>query len=365
MRIIFTVTNDLTYDQRMQRICTTLATRGYEVCLVGRKLPTSKPLIDRQFQQKRLQCWFPKGFLFYAEYNLRLFFFLLTASFDAVCSIDLDTLPAGCWASLLRNKKRVFDAHEYFTEVPEVVHRPFVRGFWQGVAAMCLPFYRHAYTVGPRLAAIFQEKYGLPFAIIRNVPFSRAAGQTFKKSAPAMLLYQGALNEGRGIESLLLAMQHLDNVQLIIAGEGDLSADLRQKAKALNLNDKVQFLGYVEPEALWQLTQQAWLGLNLLENRGLSYYYSLANKFFDYIQAEVPVLTMQFPEYEALNQTHEVAILLQDLEVAPIVAAIQKLQNDASFYEKLCQNCAIARQVWNWEQEQQILLQVWKEVGTP
>ncbi|MEO6760490.1 MAG: glycosyltransferase, partial [Saprospiraceae bacterium] len=162
MIIICTVTNDLTYDQRMQRICTSLAEQGYWVQLVGRQLPASIPLKSRPFEQKRLRCRFRKGFPFYAEYNLRLFFYLMTARYDAVCSVDLDTLGAGCLATLLRRKKRVFDAHEYFTEVPEVVHRPVVKAFWGLVAWCCLPFYRHAYTVGPALAEIFAKKYGLP-----------------------------------------------------------------------------------------------------------------------------------------------------------------------------------------------------------
>jgi len=126
MGIIFTVTNDLTYDQRMQRICGTLAANGFTVTLVGRNLPLSIPLESAVYEQKRLFCFFKKGFPFYAEYNLRLFVFLLFAQYDAVCSIDLDTISAGCFATLIRRKKRVFDAHEYFTEVPELVPRPFV-----------------------------------------------------------------------------------------------------------------------------------------------------------------------------------------------------------------------------------------------
>jgi len=366
MRIIFTVTNDLSYDQRMQRICGSLAENGHEVTLVGRVLATSIPLETRLFEQKRLQCWFKKGFPFYAEYNLRLFVFLLVARCDAVCSIDLDTLPAGCLATLIRRKKRVFDAHEYFTEVPEVVGRPFVRFFWETVARVCLPFYRHAYTVGPALARIFEQRYGLKFGVVRNMPLRTnelpPADSTLLKNAPKMLLYQGALNEGRGIEALLLAMQNLENVQLVLAGEGDLSAKLRQMATDLQLGERVQFLGFVRPEQLKQLTSRAWLGLNLLENRGQSYFYSLANKFFDTVQAGIPMLTMDFPEYRDLNAQYEVAILLEKLDAESIAGAVRNLLNDRVLYEKLRQNCQIARRHWNWENEQQTLIEHWRAV---
>lgn len=115
-KIICTVTNDLIYDQRMQRICTSLQKNNFEVELVGRILPDSKEIIQQTFQQKRLKCFFNKGFLFYAEFNIRLLFFLLFTKFDIVCGCDLDTLPAALLAAKIKRKKVVYDAHEYFPE---------------------------------------------------------------------------------------------------------------------------------------------------------------------------------------------------------------------------------------------------------
>src|SRR5690349_11491904 len=91
-KIVFTVTNDLSYDQRMIRICTSLSANGFSVKLVGRKMPASVPLSSRSFEQVRLNCFFHKGKLFYAEYNLRLFFYLLTQQMNCICAIDLDTI---------------------------------------------------------------------------------------------------------------------------------------------------------------------------------------------------------------------------------------------------------------------------------
>ena len=361
-RILFTVTNDLSYDQRMHRICGTLADAGYEVCLIGRHLPNSLPLVDRSFRQIRLRCWARKGFAFYGEFNIRLLFFLVKTRFDAVCSIDLDTLPAGWLASLFKRKKRVFDAHEYFTEVPEVVHRPMVKLFWAGVAFIMLPFYKYAYTVGPALAAVFSQKHHIPFGIIRNVPYAIPLS-AFREKHPKILLYQGALNEGRGIEAILEAMTLLpDGFTFWLAGEGDLSADLRAYATTLRLGDRVNFLGFIAPEALKNITDQAWLGLNLLENKGKSYYYSLANKFFDGVQARIPMLTMNFPEYAALNQQYEVAVLLDQLNPAIIAEKIQELANTPDLYRSLQSNCDKAAQEWNWENERVVLLEFWKNV---
>ena len=126
-KIYFTVTNDLTYDQRMHRICGSLAEAGYHVTLVGRRLSTSKALQEKNFTQKRIACFFNRGFLFYAEYNFRLFLFLLFRRMDAVCAIDLDTILPCLFVSKMRHIKRVYDAHEYFTELKEVRTRPYVQ----------------------------------------------------------------------------------------------------------------------------------------------------------------------------------------------------------------------------------------------
>jgi glycosyltransferase involved in cell wall biosynthesis len=362
--IVCTVTNDLIYDQRMQRICTTLADAGYEVKLVGRMLPTSTIAGTKPYSQVRLFCYFRKGFLFYAEFNIRLCIWLLFHPFDAVCSVDLDTLPAGCLASLIKGKKRVFDAHEYFTEVPELVGRPITQAFWKLVAGSCLPFYKTAYTVGPGLASIFEKMYGIHFEVVRNVPFLQGTipVDSEGRTTPKIVLYQGALNAGRGIEAMLSAMRELEDVELWLAGEGDLSEQLRKMAVNYGLSEKVRFLGYVLPSELPALTRRAWIGLNLLENKGLSYYYSLANKFFDCIQSGIPVLTMNFPEYRALQAQYETAVLLDEANPTEISFAINDLKKHPERYATLKQNCRQAALVWNWEQEKTTLLKSWAKV---
>lgn len=358
-RIIATVTNDLTHDRRMQRICRTLASNGYEVLLVGRILPNSKPLEPEIYQQHRLKCWFNKGKLFYLEYNLRLLYYLLHQKADIVCAVDLDTIVPAFAAAKWKAWKRVYDAHEYFSEVPEVVHRPAVKKVWEWVADKYIPKADLAYTVGPALAGIFTDRYGIPFHTIRNVPDEVALPPTPKTGG--YLLYQGALNKGRGLEALLRAMQQLD-LKLMIAGEGDLSKELRTMATELGVADKVTFLGFVKPADLPALTDGAWLGLNLLENMGLSYYYSLANKCFDYIQAEVPAVHMNFPEYRALIEKHPVGVLLEELSPEAIVSTISQLQQHPDEYEALKVACRTAKKQFNWQIEAGNLLTLYRGI---
>lgn len=360
-RIVFTVTNDLTYDRRMLRICTTLANNHFQVVLVGRKLTNSLPLKTENFQQIRLKCVFNKGKLFYLEYNIRLFFFLLFSKADIFSSVDLDTIIPVYYASLLKGTKRVFDAHEYFEEVPEVTHRKTIKKIWKNIARFYIPKFHQHYTVGEALANIFQKQYATDFSVIKNVP---NLIEQPNNNEGKYLLYQGALNEGRGLEQLIEAMRHI-NMPLKIAGEGDLSFQLRKLVTEKNLQHKIEFLGFVAPDKLNALTEQAYIGLNLLENKGESYFYSLANKYFDYIQAEIPIITMAFPEYQNINNQFEVALLIEDLNITSILNAIEKLLLDKSLYLKLKLQCREAKLLFNWQQEQLKLIAIYQSIATP
>jgi glycosyltransferase involved in cell wall biosynthesis len=362
LRIICTVTNDLTYDQRMIRICASLARAGYEVELVGRRRSFSRPLKEAPFRQKRLRCFFNKGKLFYLEYNVRLFLYLLSHPFDIVCSVDLDTILPGYLISKLKGKACVFDAHEYFTETPEVERRPAVKKIWEWVARFTIPRLKHCYTVCESLAEVFEKRYGTPFEVIRNVPFRRTEPVEKIGNERPVILYQGVLNEARGLEQAIEAMRDIENAELWLAGGGDLSDRLRKLAEELNTGDRVKFLGRLSPEELQVTTLRADIGLNLLENRSLSYYYSLANKAFDYIQSGIPSIHMDFPEYRRINEEIEVFHLITDPAPDTIAAAVRKLLNDKEYAEKLQKNCRIAAELFNWEKEESRLVEIYKGI---
>jgi hypothetical protein len=138
-RLVLAVTTDLSYDQRMQRICTSLAQAGYEVLLVGWQRPASVPLGPQLYQQHRLRGWFQHGKLFYLEYNLRLAAFLLCQRAAAWACADLDAALPTWLRARLGGQPFVYDAHELFTEVPEVVARPRVQRLWQWVEDFIVP----------------------------------------------------------------------------------------------------------------------------------------------------------------------------------------------------------------------------------
>jgi len=346
----------------MSRICETLNNAGYNVTLIGRERSNSINLLDRKYTQIRLKCQFDKGKLFYIEYNIRLFFYLLYNKFDAINSVDLDTLVACFLASKIKSKPCIYDAHEYFTEVPEVINRPMIKKLWTAIEASIIPKLKYCYTVSDSIANLFKQKYKTSFITIRNVPVlhDNESKKELNKNE-RYLIYQGALNHGRGLEQLIAAMP-LVNCKLYLAGEGDLSDLLREKVELLSLSHKVKFLGFVQPNELKEITRNAYLGINVSENLGLSYYYSLNNKCFDYIHAGIPSITNNFPEYAEINLKYQVAILV-DLSDENLINALNSLLLDDALYHELKANCLKASKEFNWQIEEGKLLHLYAQVG--
>lgn len=357
MTIYLTVTNDLSYDQRMARICTSLAGAGYTVVLVGRKMQGSIPLSHPGYRQKRLSCWVSKGKFFYVEYNIRLFFFLLFKKMDCICAIDLDTILPCLFISKLKKIKRVYDAHELFCEMKEIVTRPGIQKIWKKVEKYALPQFKHGYTVNQPIAGEFNKMYGVNYAVVKNVPL--LTGSNAAPVKEKYLLYQGAVNEARCFESLIPAMKEVD-CTLVICGDGNFMEQAKQLAKENNVETKVIFKGNVAPVELRSITEQAYIGINLVENTGLSNYLSLANKFFDYIHAGIPQLSPDYPAYKSINDEQEVAVLLSDMSIKNIAQQLNNLLSNQLLYQRLQTNCVKAKAVYNWQNEEKILLNLYR-----
>ena len=357
------VINDLTYDQRMIRCCSTLAEHGYRVSLIGRSLPWSVPLVEQPFEQHRLQCTNLTGPGFYAEYNRKLRRRLLDLKPDILLSCDLDTALAVNRAANRLKKPMVHDAHEWFTEVPELQGRALVRQVWQWIGKFTVPRFDACYTVGESIADQLHKVYGVPFGVVRNVPELVDEPILSGSKREPVILYQGALNKGRGLEAAIAAMPKIDGYELWLAGEGDLSEDLRVLTSDLGLSQKVRFLGRVEPAELRRLGASCMIGLNLLEATSLNYYHSLANKFFDYMHSGTPSINMAFPEYENLLSRYPVGLSIHQLDASTVAEAINRILNEDGMWATMSVNCREAREDLNWQNESAKLLEIFKQVS--
>ena len=355
----FIVTNDLSYDQRMIRIATSLVNAGYTIKLVGRKLNNSIPLLQQPFKQERIHCLFKKGKLFYTEYNIRVFFYLLFKKMDCICAIDLDTILPCYFISKIKKIPRVYDAHELFCEMKEIVSRPGIYNAWKKIEKYAVPKFMKGYTVSEPIADEFEKMYTVKYEVIRNVALKKDIQIPVKKDK--YILYQGAVNEGRSFETIIPAMKFV-NAPLIICGDGNFLNQAKKLVSENGLNDKIIFKGYVPPEELQIYTLKAWVGINLPDDKGLNNYYSLANRFFDYMHAGLPQLCVDLPAYREINDQFEVAVLIYDLSPENIARHLNILLEDAEIYKRLQQNCMAAREIFNWQNEEMKLINFYKTI---
>ncbi len=360
-RIHLTVTTDLTYDQRIQRIATSLAEAGYDVTLVGRKKRNSPPLLDHPFKQKRLNMFFQKGKIFYVEYTLRLLLYLLFVRTDAICSIDLDSIIPGFLVSTFRRKKRVYDAHELFCEMEEIIARPSIYKFWKGIEKWILPYYPLGYTISASYAEQYYEMYGHAYHIVRNATVLDLNPLPLNNGE--YILYQGAVNEGRCFEELIPAMKDVQ-YPLVICGDGNFMHQTRQLILENNVGDRVSLKGYLDPMELKQYTQNALCGITLFTSTCKSNYYSLANRFFDYIHQGIPQVAVNLPEYRKINEEYKVATLIDRDKVDPknIAHALNRFVNDKKYRIELHENAMACREKYHWQNEEKTLLSFWQEV---
>ncbi len=352
-KIVFSVTNDIVQDRRMIRICNTLQNAGYDVTLVGRLLQNSRPLKEFSFKTHRIKCIYNKGPKFYAEYNIRLYYYLKKLKADIYGAVDYDTLKAVTRAAGSRGKKVIFDAHEWFEEVPELEGRDKVKRYWQKIARKGIEKTNLRYTVSQGIAKKLGELYGKSFEVIHNCPPLREKEPGSVREE--LIVYVGVLNKGRGLAELIKTMPQI-NAKLWLVGEGDIREELWRLATDENVLDKVIFKGFVPPEELEEILLRARVGVNLLDGSSLSYKYSLANKFFDYVHAGLPQVFMDFPEYQSFYKQHRVGAGIYDLKSTSIAYAINHLIEDRNYWFNIHCSCLEARKEWSWQREETKLL---------
>lgn len=364
------VINDLVTDNRVNKTCRTLIENGYGVTLIGRRLPASPPLPAWPFKAVRMSLLFKKGPAFYLFFNLRLFFNLLFRKVDLLYANDLDTLLPNYLVSRLKGIPLIYDSHELFCDVPELLHTPFKRKIWQRLEEWIVPKLKHCITVNDSIARIFNKKYLVPFHVVRNIPDMPAgfAPKTREQlQLPAdkrIILLQGAgINIDRGAEELVEAMRFVDDALLLIIGSGDVWELLKEKISELKLQDRVRLIYRIPKKELLHYTHNADVGLSIDKNTNLNYYYSLPNKVFDYIHAGLPILASRLPEIEKLVNAFDIGEFIPDHEPAHIAEALRSMLHSPKLPVYRSNATAAARQL-TWEHEKISLVQVIGDAGT-
>lgn len=366
-KVILSVTNDLTSEQRVHKVCLFLEQEGFEVVMVGRRRRKSLPLDSRSYHTERLFLFFEKGPLFYAEYNLRLFFYLLFNRADILVANDLDTLLANYWASKIRGSRLVHDSHEYYTGVPELEGRPFVKKIWKAIERNIFPVLNAVYTVNDSIAKLYRDEYAIDVKVVRNFPLlvdRKGARPKSKKElgipeGKKVILYQGSINVDRGLLEAIEAMQYVEEAVLLIIGDGDILEEVKARAVQLGLASKVYFLKKVPFEELWNYTAYADIGISLDKDTNINYRYSLPNKIFDFVHAGVPVLASGLVEIKKIFSRFNIGELIDNHEPKHIAEKISNMLREEGKRKTWAENCIQARQELCWQNEHRVLRQIY------
>ena len=363
------VINDLVTDNRVNKTCMALIECGYDVTLVGRKLSNSLPIPNWSFKTIRLKMIFKKGPAFYFFFNFRLFFVGLINKTDLFYANDLDTLAPMFLLSKLKKKPLIYDSHELFCEVPELKASRIKKAIWQKLEEYIIPKLKTCITVNDSIAKIYEAKYNVPFYIIRNIsdfdqtfiPKSRV--QLSLPEDKKIILLQGAgINVDRGVEELIDAMEFVQNAVLYIIGSGDVWENLKQKVLFnKNIQNKVVLINKLPKSELINYTFNADLGLSIDKNTNLNYLYSLPNKIFDYIQAEIPILASRLPEIENIILQYKIGDFIDDHNPKTIANKLNEMLYSPQLrsYKKYL---AIAKKEITWKSEKEKLLTIIKNI---
>ncbi|NFP92688.1 glycosyltransferase family 4 protein [Clostridium sporogenes] len=297
---------------------------------------------------------------------------------DIVHCHDIYTLPIGkVIIKKLSNTKKIkliYDSHELWSQASNNLSMPNIlvklqNNIEKNVIKKC----DKVITVSDSIAQYLMKQYKLEKkpTIIRNIPYMKK--EITNKSIfhekfnieknKKIVLYQGAVGKGRGIENLIKAMQYTkDNIVLVILGNGSMVKKYKEMANKLAVKDKVYFHSAVDPKELIDYTSSANLGMSLIFNICLSYYYSLPNKMFEYIQGEIPVLCSNYPDMKEIIQNYGVGQTVEPNDVGEIAKAINEILSKDDEYCEYKNNCKIAKEQLNWEKESNVLIQLYKDI---
>jgi glycosyltransferase involved in cell wall biosynthesis len=377
--ITVTVISDLVTDFRVHKVCQTLHNEGYRVFLIGSRNKRSLALKNRDYQTDRIKLWFNGTALFYAEFNIRLFFRLLLQKPDIFLGNDLDVMPATMLAARLKKKPIVYDSHEFFLGMAGMDQKPVRKNIWKFIEARIFSRLKYIYTVSDSIRNLYRRIYHKKLFVVRNLPLKNPMNPELTSEETDwirsidgripehknLLIFQGAgINESRGAEELVYSMIFLDasEYHLLIIGGGDVFSKLEKIIGQNNLSEKITLIPKVPFAVLSHFTRKAQLGISIDKSSVINHKYSLPNKLFEYLHAGVPVLASRLVEQERIINEYEVGTFIEDYQPEHMAGKIKEIFADQEQLSRWKQNTCKLREILNWENESKIVIDIFKQV---
>ena len=176
------------------------------------------------------------------------------------------------------------------------------------------------------------------------------------------MLYHGSVTKERGIERLIKILTYDDSYHLFIlgnAGEETYRNSLKQYADRLGVAKRVLFHDAVPHQILWRYIGASDLSVMLLSGQSKSYYYGLPNKLFESIQAGVPFLSSDFPEFKRIIEGYHVGLTCNPENEMEIKKSLKKIFDEKAMKD-FKNNTLIASNELCWEKEKEQLEKAYK-----
>ena len=379
------VLHDVTYDSRVKREAKTLSQAGYKVKILDWAYPLD--LGDGRTPQREtwngievsrvriLTRGLPKNTFFrgikYLEYIWSACRQALRQKADVYHAHDLNTLVPALIAARINKAKIVYDSHELWVELYPRCAVAWQKRLWQALEKWCIKRVDKVIGINVSIAAHMAQLYDVPMpAVVRNcceyVEVERGENllrETLHiENGHKIVLYIGGITVNKGIEEGIKALSYIDNCVFVIMGfDRGFKEQFRQLAREVGVEDRVKFAPPVPPDQVVRWAASADIGLVCIKGKGLSYYYSVAQKLWECLMAELPVVVNDLPEMRQLVEHYQVGLVIeQEMRPEAIAAAIKKLINDEQLYRRLQKNTQRLKRECNWENEAAKLLEVYR-----
>jgi glycosyltransferase involved in cell wall biosynthesis len=258
--------------------------------------------------------------------------------------------------------KLIYDAREFYFALGPLQGRGLKQRLISGMERLLI---RSADTVtvsGEMDAEIIRDRYRLATlpTVILNVPPYREPVPSRKLREACnipidakVLLYQGVVHHGRGIGPMIATLPLLPRMHLCVIGDGPARIELATAAQAAGVADRVHWLGAISYDDLHAWTCSADVGLCIIEPISKSYEYALPNKLFEYIMAQVPVVTTDLPAMRRIIQRYGLGVAITvPPEPEAIARAIERALDRNHFIPLL----RAAAKLFSYERQEETVL---------
>ena len=372
IKVVQTVFNNYTNDSRVFKTANSLSSEGYKVSVVGHhdvnlaksEIVNGVKIHRVSFLNRKITKSKISKLIAYIKYIKEALFY--SSETDIIHCNDLNTLPIGVLIKKFYNKnvKVVYDAHEYETQ------KNGLHGIDKKLVALleryCIKYADQVITVSDSIAHEYVRLYGIdkPYVVLNTPLKKKMAKQNLFRDRfniskkQSIFLYQGNFGPGRGIEVLLSTFKLIESSSVIIfMGYGQLENKIKEHASHYR---NIYFHEAVNQTVLLDYTSSADFGIATIENTCLSYYYSLPNKIFEYIMANLAVIVSDLPEIRQVIEENQVGVIAKESNVKGLIQAIKEAtQLNKTIYLK---NIKKMQDIYNWNNQEKVLFTAYKNL---